>query len=186
MLYDAVMKHPEGLWVGKVDPDDNMSELHTKDGRLNLHIPELDDWMQEITPTAEREDLEPDAAYPFVLNAGRHKPENANTLMRDPGWNEGRRACTLAVHPSDAQRLNCDDGDIVRIVTEAAAVEIELEVTDHAREGQVLIPHGFGLKYRGTPHGVNVNRLTKNTNRDRIAATPLHRYVKCRVEKIGD
>lgn len=51
-------------------------------------------------------------------------------------------------------------------------------------EGQVLIPHGFGLKYAGLIHRVNVNRLTRNTHRDRLAATPLHRYVRCRVEKI--
>jgi hypothetical protein len=30
-------------------------------------------------------------------------------------------------------------------------------------------------------HGVNVNRLTKNTKRD-FLKTPLHRYVRCRVE----
>jgi hypothetical protein len=31
---------------------------------------------------------------------------------------------------------------------------------------------------------VNVNYLTKNTHRDFLAATPLHRYVPCRVERI--
>jgi hypothetical protein len=34
----------------------------------------------------------------------------------------------------------------------------------------------------GETYGVNVNQLTKNTHRDRIAATPLHRYVPCRIE----
>ncbi|MCP4599284.1 MAG: molybdopterin-dependent oxidoreductase [Proteobacteria bacterium] len=185
MIYDSVMRHPEGFWIGKVDPDNNMSEIYTKDRRINLHIPKLNDWMAEITPDAEKKDLEPDPEYPFILSAGRHKPENANTLMRNPSWNKGRRACTLAMHPNDAKKLEVDDGEIVMITTEAASENIELEVTDHAREGQVLIPHGFGLNYNGTHHGVNVNRLTKNTHRDRIAGTPLHRYVKCRIEKIG-
>ncbi len=31
---------------------------------------------------------------------------------------------------------------------------------------------------------INVNRLTKNTHRDHFLATPLHRYVPCRVEKL--
>jgi len=35
-----------------------------------------------------------------------------------------------------------------------------------ARRGHVVIPHGFGMIYDGKVHGVNVNRLTKNTNRD--------------------
>jgi len=47
---------------------------------------------------------------------------------------------------------------------------------------QVVLPHGFGLAHGGETYGVNVNQLTKNIHRDRIAATPLHRYVPCRVE----
>jgi len=46
----------------------------------------------------------------------------------------------------------------------------------------VVLPHGFGLVHGGETYGVNVNQLTKNTHRDRIAATPLHRYVPCRIE----
>jgi len=38
------------------------------------------------------------------------------------------------------------------------------------------------LKYDGKVYGANCNRLTKNTNRDKLAGTPLHRYVPCRVE----
>jgi len=46
----------------------------------------------------------------------------------------------------------------------------------------VMIPHGFGLEYEGEVYGANVNRLTKNTHRDQLAGTPLHRFVPCRVE----
>ena len=119
--------------------------------------------------------------FPLVLMAGRHISMNANTLMRNPAWNEGKRACTLAMHPADAEALHLKDGQRVRITTEAGSEEIELEVTDTARKGHVVIPHGFGLVYEGKPYGVNVNRLTKNTNRDRFG-TPMHRFVPCRVE----
>ena len=30
---------------------------------------------------------------------------NANTGMRDPAWNKARRACTLAMNPSDQRNL---------------------------------------------------------------------------------
>ena len=59
-----------------------------------------------------------------------------------------------------------------------------MEITDAARLGQVIMPHGFGLKFGGKVYGANVNRLTKNTHRDPIAGTPLHRYVLCRVEAV--
>ena len=183
-LYQRVVESPSGLWLGKMD-DDNMSQLQTKDRNINLYIPEMKEWMEEIMPEREQQALTPDPEYPFILNAGRHTPENANTLMRNPHWNKGRRACTLAMNPADAEILQLKDAETVRVATEAGAEEIELEITEEVRKGQVLIPHGFGLKYDGEVYGINVNHLTKNTHRDRIAATPLHRYVPCRVEKIA-
>lgn len=182
-LYRQVVANPSGLWIGTMD-DDNRKQLRTKDNRINLFIPEMMEWMEEIEPQAEEAALRPDPHYPLILNAGRHKPENANTLMRKPDWNRGKRTCTLAMHPEDAHTSNLTDGETVKIVTETASDQIELEVTDAARVGQVLIPHGFGLRYRGAVHGINVNRLTRSTHRDRLAATPLHRYIPCRVEKI--
>ncbi len=181
--YEKILKHPEGLWIGKVDDMHPMKQIQTDDGKVQVHIPEMDEWIKEITPEKEAAALTPDPAFPMTLCAGRHMPFNANTLMRKPDWNAGRRACTLSMNPADAAELGLNDGDTVKITTEAASVEIELEVTDEARKGQVLTPHGFGLSYQGMKYGVNVNRLTKNTHRDRFAATPFHRYVPCRVEK---
>ena len=117
--------------------------------------------------------------------AGRHIDTNANTLMRDPAWNQGRRTCTLAMHPRDAEVLGLRDGDRARVITEAASAEVEVEVTESSRPGHVVIPHGFGLEFEGKTSGVNVNRLTKNTHRDPWAGTPLHRYVPCRIEPLG-
>jgi len=102
--------------------------------------------------------------------------------MRNPEWNKGKRACTAAMNPADVERLGLADGRRVRVSTEAGCGVIEVEATESVRTGMVLIPHGFGLNYMGTESGLNVNRLTKNTHRDRLAGTPLHRYVPCRVE----
>ena len=121
------------------------------------------------------------ADFPLILNAGRHMDTNINTLMRNPAWNKGKRACTVAVNPVDAQAMGLDDGQQVQVFTEAGHEEGELEVSDQVRQGMVLIPHGFGLIYDGKKYGINVNRLTKNTHRDPMG-TPLHRFVPCRVE----
>jgi formylmethanofuran dehydrogenase subunit D len=181
-LFQAICDHPEGLIVGRCDKNNNFEKLRTKDGRVNLHIPEMEQWVRGIDARSEELALAPDPSYPLVLNAGRHTSTNANTLMRDPSWNDGRRACTLAMNPSDAKDLGLSDGQQVRVVTEAGEAVIELEVTGQARKGQVIIPHGFGLVYEGIASGVNVNRLTRSSHRDRFAGTPLHRYVPCRVE----
>jgi anaerobic selenocysteine-containing dehydrogenase len=183
-LFQAVLDHPEGIILGKADEGNNFASVQTEDGRLNIYIPEMADWVDSIEPASEEKALQPDPAYPLILQAGRHISTNANTLMRDPAWNAGRRACTLAMHPDDAATLLITDGQTVRVITEAGQVEIEAEISEATRKGQVLMPHGFGLVHEGKAHGANVNRLTKNTYRDRFAATPFHRYVPCRVEAV--
>jgi len=183
-IFQAILDHPEGMWIGQVDQGNNFANVRTEDKRINLYIPELEEWVKSVTPESEEELLAPDGDYPFILMAGRHMDMNANTLMRNPEWNKGRRACTLAMHPDDAERLGLSDQQMVRVTTEAGTVDIELETTLATRFGTVIIPHGFGLTYNGEIYGVNVNRLTKSTHRDPIAGTPLHRYVRCRVDKI--
>ena len=121
--------------------------------------------------------------FPLILNAGRHMDTNANTLMRNPEGNKDRRACTVAVHPGDAEALGLSDGQQVRVTTAGGSEEGELQVTDQVREGTILIPHGFGLIYDGKVYGINANRLTKNTHRDPLG-TPIHRFIPCRVEAV--
>jgi hypothetical protein len=184
ILYNELLAHPEGIWIGKLDPEANTKELRTQDRKIHLLIPEMEEPLKGIAPESERAALTPDREYPLILNAGRHTRNVANTLMRDPAWLKGKRGCTLAIHPDDAAALGIQDGETVRITTQAGSAQIGAELSEDVRKGQVLIPHGFGLVHRGAAYGVNVNYLTKNTHRDFLAATPLHRFVPCRVERI--
>jgi len=182
-IFQQIIDHPEGIWVGKIDPENNFAEIKTEDKKINLHIPELLDELKALDATNEEAALIMGSKFPLILMAGRHMSTNANTLMRDPAWNEGKRVCTLTMHPNDAASLKLIDGQQVRVITEAGSEEIELEVTETAHIGHVVIPHGFGLVYNGRKYGANVNRLTKNTHRDQFG-TPIHRYVPCRVEAL--
>ncbi len=184
-IFKAIVDHPEGIWVGRLDPDENMKKIRNPDGRINVLIPELADWVHNIDADTEQKALAADEKFPLVLMAGLHMDTNANTLMRDPAWNKGRRACTLAMHPQDADKLSLRDGQQVRVATEAGTVEIELKVTDTTPPGMVVMPHGFGLEYNENVYGANVNHLTKATHRDKLAGTPIHRYVRCRVAAAG-
>jgi anaerobic selenocysteine-containing dehydrogenase len=139
------------------------------------------EWLQEINPEIEATELKPDKNFPLILRAGRHMDMNINTMMRDPVWNKGKKACTLHMHPADAKQLSLTDAQMVTVATETGEEKIELQITNTTRPGMVVMPHGFGLVFQGETYGANVNRLTKNTNRDRLAGTPLHGYVPCRV-----
>ncbi|MEE8396585.1 MAG: molybdopterin-dependent oxidoreductase [bacterium] len=181
-IFAALLEHPEGVVIGRSEIEGNLRGVRHPDGRIQLHIPELEDWVRGIDAAGEQEALRADGRFPFVLNAGRHMETNANTQMRKPSWNLHYRACTVAMNPADAERLGLADRQEVAVITETGSEAGELELSADVREGMVLIPHGFGLKYRGEVFGINVNRLTSSTHRDRFAGTPLHRYVPCRVE----
>lgn len=180
-IFQALFDTPEGLWVGKVDAEENFAAIRTPSGKIEVYVPELEEQVQQLDAENEADDLKLPSDFPLILNAGRHMKYNANTLMRNPEWNKGKRACTVAVHPSDAKSIGVADGQTVRVTTEAGSEVGELEVSDRIRPGTVLVPHGFGLVYDGEVYGINVNRLTKNTHRDPMG-TPLHRFVPCRVE----
>jgi anaerobic selenocysteine-containing dehydrogenase len=182
-IFQAILDSPQGLWVGEVDPEENMSSVRTPSGKIEVHIPELEEEAKGLDGTSESAALKMPDAFPLILNAGRHTKYNANTLMRNPEWNKGKRACTVSVSLADAETLGLRDGQRVRVVTEAGSEVGDLQVTDQVRPGMVLIPHGFGLIYDGEVYGINANRLTKASHRDPIG-TPLHRFVPCRIEGV--
>ena len=184
-IFQALLDNPQGLNVGRVNEDNPMEGIRTASGKIEIHIPEMEEPVRTLTPEREQEDLKLPGDFPLILNAGRHTSYNANTLMRNPEWNKGKRACTVAVNPVLAEELGLADGEQVRVVTEAGSEVGELEVTDQVRNKTVLIPHGFGLIYDGKKYGINVNRLTKNTHRDPLG-TPLHRFVPCRIEAVRE
>ena len=181
-IFKTIMEHPQGLWMGKCDTSKPFEQLRTEDKRINVLIPELTEAVKAIDVENEENNLRLGQEFPLILAAGRHWDFNANTIMRDPAWNEGNHnRCMLMMHSQDASQLGLTHGQMVKVTTEAGSEDIQLEVTDTVYPGQVNMPHGFGLVHGGRKHGPNVNRLTKNTNRDPIAATPLHRFVPCNV-----
>jgi anaerobic selenocysteine-containing dehydrogenase len=180
-IFQAILDNPQGLWVGQADTNNPMEGIRTPSGKIEVHIPELAAQARALDAASEAKGLKLSTEFPMILNAGRHMDYNANTLMRNPEWNKGKRACTVAVSPMDAEVLGLREGQQVRVTTEAGSGVGELQVTDQVRKGTVLIPHGFGLIYADKVYGINVNFLTKNTHRDPLG-TPLHRYVPCRLE----
>ncbi|MFC1896764.1 molybdopterin-dependent oxidoreductase, partial [Thermodesulfobacteriota bacterium] len=141
-LYQAIIDHPEGVLIGMQDIGKNLGRVATKDGTIRLHTAEVEEWIKEISPGEEEKRLKVDAEFPLILMAGRHMDMNANTGMRNPAWNEGRRPCTLAMNPADSEKYGFSDGQMVKVITEAGEESIEVQVTEDARKGQVIMPHG--------------------------------------------
>ncbi|MGD8291853.1 MAG: molybdopterin-dependent oxidoreductase, partial [Desulfobacterales bacterium] len=146
-IFQALLDAPQGVWVGEADVENPMDSIKTPSGKIEVYIPELEEQAMMIDADSEAVGLQMPAEFPLILNAGRHMKTNANTLMRNPDWNQGRRACTVSINPEEAENLGLNDGQQVRVTTEAGSEVGELQVSEQVRRGMVLIPHGFGLLY---------------------------------------
>ena len=182
-IFQALLETPEGIWIGEADPEDNFKAIKTPSGKIELFVPELEADAKKLDAASEANDLKLTDDFPLILNAGRHTRYNINTLIRGQEWNKGKRACTVSINPDDAEAMGFEDGQSVKVTTEAGSDVGELQISEQVRKGTVLIPHGFGLIYDGTVYGLNVNNLTKNTHRDPLG-TPMHRFVPCRLESL--
>jgi anaerobic selenocysteine-containing dehydrogenase len=182
-IFQSLLDNPEGIWVGEVEPEQNFEAIKTSSGKIELYVPELKADTKNLNAEREAKELELPDKFPLILNAGRHTKYNANTLMRNPEWNKGKRDCAVSMSVEDAQSMGLNDGQSVKVSTEAGSEVGELQVSNQVRKGTVIIPHGFGLIYDGKVYGLNINRLTKNTHRD-LLGTPMHRFVPCRIEPV--
>ncbi len=188
-LFQKVFEHPEGIYLCDTQDENNLERIKTADGKVHLEVPMVLDLLKKLKIPAEV-DLAADADYPFILQTGERTNYTANTLMRDHDWRVDKLPSNyLRMSRQDAQRLEVSDGETVRLETETSAVSIPVKVTDDIYPGNVSIPHGFGMLHTDKATGkleqvgINVNELIAAEHREPFTGTPLHKYIRCRVQR---
>ncbi len=149
-----------------------------------LAIPEL---LQELATIDALPSI--DAEFPFVLSAGERRSETTNTIVRDTAWHKKGVYASLAMSPADADKLGCNTGSQVRVITPRGSGIAEITVSERMQPGHVSLPNGAGLSIRGdddqyVTKGLAPNELTDAQWRDPIAGTPWHKHVPARVERL--
>ena len=185
-LFDALLNAKSGMVFSTSDYSTSFDRIRTPDGKIHIHIEEL---VAELRGLASEEPASPTDAYPFVLTAGEHRGSTVNDIIRDPFWRKKDKDGALRINPLDADRLGVADGQRVRVITKRGEAEAPADITDTMMEGQVSLPHGFGMEYPDENgehkiHGVAVNELTDLEDRDWLALTPHHKHVRARLEAI--
>jgi predicted molibdopterin-dependent oxidoreductase YjgC len=187
-IFRLILAHPEGVEIARLDATQNYEQtVGWEDGRVRLAIPSMLEEIQRAISTS-RENPE----YPLVLSNGLRTRWTANTIQRDPAWRKGSGPhCPLSVHPADAAALGLADGDQATLTTNRASVVLPVVIDDKLLPGQVMMPNGFGM-ITGTDasgaairDGINMNEFTDAADRDPFTGIPHHRYVRCRVAKLG-
>lgn len=115
--------------------------------------------------------------YPYRLTTGRHL-DGFNTGVQSGGFDSPIRiGGTLDVSPDDAARLALRDGDVVRVSSRRASIEVPARVDHGLREGLVFMT----LHY---PDTADINQLTIDTW-DPKSGTAEFKATAVRLEKVG-
>ncbi len=180
-LFKAILESRSGTLISEHRYEDTWSFLRHPDGKVHLDIPEM---LEAIS--ALRTEAEPSDEFPFILIAGERRAYNANTIFRDPAWRKQDHEGALAIHPTDADLLGLADGDRVICRSGRGELEVTIRRSTALRPGVVSLPHGFGIAYgQSGPVGPQLNHLTDGAHRDSIAATPFHKSVPVKLERVA-
>ncbi len=185
-LFDAIVESKSGMIFAAEDYEECWKRVASADGKINLAVPEL---YEELAGLESEAPVEGTGEWPFLLSAGERRSFTANTIMRNPEWRKKDRAGALRINPGDAQELGLSEGDLAKLTTKRASVEVEVELNDTMQSGHVSLPNGYGVDYPGvdlesTPIGIAPNDLTAIEDRDWLAGTPWHKTVPARVEAV--
>jgi anaerobic selenocysteine-containing dehydrogenase len=170
-LFQAILDRPEGILVTRHEYADTWSFLRHEDRRIHLEIPEMLEALRALRD-------EPEAIHPLVLIAGERRSYNANQIFRDPAWRRVDPHGAMRMHPDDARARGLADGARAICTSETGEIEVTVELDDALRPGVAILPHGYGMRYRGgEPIGPQINRLTASHHCDPLARTPYHKHV---------
>ena len=186
-LFDAILESPSGVVFAVDDYDESWARVKTPNGKIQALIPELFDELRSLAD-AGAGDL--DKAFPFVLSAGERRSFTANTILRNPAWRKKDPDGSLRINPEDAARLGISDGELVRLTTKRASVEVSIALSNMMQPGHLSLPNGLGLDHTSDTGeriqtGVAPNELTASEDRDWLAGTPWHKHVPARIEALA-
>ena len=126
---------------------------------------------------------------------GRRNVYTNNSWMHQvPNLNKSKQVrCTAMISPTDATRLQLDNGETVKIRSRVGEVLIPIEITDTIMPGVVSIPHGFGHTKKGTripvaeqKPGVSVNDLTDPMRIDPLTGNAAFSGLELELTKIAE
>ena len=185
-LFDAVVGTRSGVAITEHGYEEVWSLISHPDRKVHLAIAPLLEWLGRL----DAAEASAPKDYPFVLAAGQRRMFNANQIFRDPAWRRDDPDGALLINTRDLQELGASDGEWIAVQSPAGRLVARARVDDSLRQGQLALPHGYGQSYptrdgERLSNGPRVNALTDSGNCDPIAATPYHKHVAVRLERLG-
>ncbi len=178
---EELQKNPHGVDLGALEPC-LPARLLTENKRINLAPEILVKDLERLKTETEKSD-----EFPFALIGRRHLRDNNSWLHNSEILTKGKNRCTALINNSDAEKLNLQTGEFVKVSSRVGAVSIPCEITDTIASGVVSIPHGYGHKRENfvsneTHAGVSLNDLTDHNLIDELTGNAALNSVRVRLE----
>jgi anaerobic selenocysteine-containing dehydrogenase len=178
-------RHPHGIDLGPLQP--RLPERLFTPGRRLRVAP--DAFLSDLARLEGRLP-EGDLTDGALLIVGRRLLRSNNSWMHNvQRLVKGRDACTLLMHPEDAQRRGLSDGTRVRVRSHVGEVEVPLAVTPDIAPGVVSLPHGYGHARGGVAlevalahSGASLNDLTDAQRIDALSGNAAFSGIEVTVE----
>lgn len=184
---EQLKEQPHGIDLGALQPC-FPQRLLTPDKKVNLAPDLLVKDLERVKATIGKKQI---PQYPLLLIGRRHLRDNNSWMHNSARLVKGRNRCTLMMHPEDAQQLNVDNQQVVKVVSRVGVVEVPIELTDTMMRGVVSMPHGYGHGRKGVQldvaqkhAGVSVNDLTDEWVIDELTGNAAFSNVMVKVERI--
>jgi anaerobic selenocysteine-containing dehydrogenase len=177
---EELQKNPHGIDLGALQPC-LPERLFTANKRINL-APEI------LVKDLERLKNETNESneFPFALIGRRHLRDNNSWLHNSEVLMKGKNRCTALINEKDAEKLNLQNGETVKISSRVGSVSIPCEITDTIAKGVISIPHGYGHareKYSANSinNGASINDLTDHEAIDQLTGNAAFNGVKVKI-----
>jgi anaerobic selenocysteine-containing dehydrogenase len=179
-LFRAILGKHSGTIISKHEFKDMWRFIRHEDGRVHLDIPEMLEDLQAL-----RDEKLPGHDFPFILIAGERRSYNANTIYRNPAWRKIDPHGAMRMHPEDARSLGIQSGKRAICTSARGEIEVVVEIDDSIRRGVVMLPHGYGMRYKDSaPIGPELNRITASDHCEPRTRTPYHKYVPVKIRAV--
>lgn len=189
MSLEKLKQYPHGLDLGALRPC-LIERIETKDDKIHLTPPLFVNDLPRLKNTFFS-NQNSEEEFPFQL-IGRRLLRSHNTWLHNSyRLVKGRNECTLLLHPKDAESLNIENGQAVKVRSKIGSVEIEVKVSDEIMEGVVCMPQGWGHAKKGVKMkiaqehaGVSINDLTDHERVDELTGNAAFNGIDVVVEAL--
>ena len=184
--YRTVAASAHGLAFAPKRYGDFAAALMTDDGTVHAAP-------QEFVDECRRMMAQPlcvDPEYPFVIINRRHRESMNSWISESPSLFMAERSNNAEVDARDADELGLADGEIVRLVSRTASIEVPVQVTEGGRRGVITLGHGWGSRifdpHTGSSrsYGTNKNLLVSNAVLDPLSQTPAFNSTAVKIERM--